>query len=71
MVDFQFRIRKFESFLCTKLGVIIALIDGRGTDAKGDKFMKAVSKRLGEFETLDQITLAQYFFVFLRFSTLL
>ncbi len=59
MVDFQFRIRKFESFLCTNLNVIVALIDGRGTDGKGDKYLKTVSKRLGEFETHDQLALAQ------------
>ncbi|CAF0793607.1 unnamed protein product [Brachionus calyciflorus] len=58
VVDYQFRIRKFETYLCVNYGIIIATIDGRGTDSNGDKFMKAVSKRLGELETLDQIALA-------------
>jgi dipeptidyl-peptidase-4 len=59
VVDFQFRIRKFESYLCTNFGFIIAVMDGRGTDANGDKFLKAISKRLGEVETEDQIALVR------------
>lgn len=59
-VDFQFRIRKFETFLCINFGVIVVVMDGRGTDANGDKYLKAVSKRLGEVESEDQITLAKY-----------
>lgn len=59
IVDFQFRIRKFEAFLSVNLGVIVAAIDGRGTDSNGDKFMKMVAKKLGEYETLDQIALAK------------
>lgn len=58
-VDHQFRIRKFETYLCVNFGIVIALIDGRGTDGNGDKFLKAVSKRLGKLETHDQVTLAQ------------
>jgi dipeptidyl aminopeptidase/acylaminoacyl peptidase len=60
MVDHQFRIRKFETYLCVNFGIVIALLDGRGTDGNGDKFLKAVSKRLGKLETHDQIALAQY-----------
>jgi dipeptidyl aminopeptidase/acylaminoacyl peptidase len=58
-VDYQFRIRKFETFLCVNFAVVVALVDGRGTDANGDKFMKAVGKRLGELETRDQFALAE------------
>ena len=57
--DFQFRIRKFETFLAVNFGVIVAVLDGRGTDANGDKFMKAVAKNLGELEMLDQLALAR------------
>lgn len=59
MVDFQFRVRKFESFFCTTFKTIVAIMDGRGTDNNGDKFMKSVYRRLGEYETIDQITLAK------------
>lgn len=57
IVDYQFRVRKFETFLCTNFGVIVATMDGRGTDANGDRFLKIVSKRLGEIETQDQLSL--------------
>ena len=56
-MDFQFRVRKFETFVCINFGVIVAVIDGRGTDFNGDKYLKAVNKRLGEFEIADQLTL--------------
>ncbi len=58
-VDFQFRIRKLETFLCVNFGIIIALIDGRGTDANGDSYMKTVYKKLGELETKDQVALVK------------
>lgn len=58
MVDFQFRIRKFESYLCVNYGIIVAVVDGRGTDANGDKFLKSVYKQLGKLESQDQISLA-------------
>lgn len=58
-VDYQFRIRKFESYLCINYGIVIAILDGRGTDGQGDKFLKAVSKKLGQLETNDQIELAK------------
>ena len=59
MVDFQFRVRKFEAYLSINYGIIIAVIDGRGTDGNGDKFLKAVNKKLGKLETLDQLSLAK------------
>jgi dipeptidyl aminopeptidase/acylaminoacyl peptidase len=59
VVDYQFRIRKFESFMAVSFGVIVAVMDGRGTDANGDKFLKAVSKKLGEIETHDQLALVE------------
>jgi dipeptidyl-peptidase-4 len=58
-VDFQFRIRKFESYLCVNYNVIVAVIDGRGTDSNGDAYMKAVYKHLGKLESQDQISLAE------------
>lgn len=60
IVDYQFRIRKFETFLCVNFGIIIATMDGRGTDSNGDRFMKVVYRKLGELETQDQISLAKY-----------
>lgn len=59
IVDFQFKIRKFESYLAVNFGIIVAIMDGRGSDANGDKFLKAVSKRLGELETEDQLHLVR------------
>ena len=38
-VDFQFRIRKFESYLSVNYNIIVAVIDVRGTDANGDKYI--------------------------------
>jgi hypothetical protein len=41
-------------------GIISAYIDGRGTGFKGRKYRAAVSKKLGYYETLDQIAGAKY-----------
>ena len=35
-------------------------MDGRGTDANGDKYLKAVYNKLGELETNDQLALARF-----------
>ena len=56
-VDYQFRIRKYESYLSVNFGVIVAFIDGRGTEGNGDQFLKAIYKQLGRLETLDQFSL--------------
>jgi dipeptidyl-peptidase-4 len=58
MVDYQFRIRKYESYLSVNFNVIIAIMDGRGTTANGEKFKKAVYKQLGKLEATDQVLLA-------------
>jgi dipeptidyl aminopeptidase len=39
---------------------VVALIDGRGTGAKGRKYRNWVSKQLGKYETLDQVNGARY-----------
>lgn len=44
--------------MCVNYGIIIAVVDGRGTDANGDQYMKAVYKQLGKLESQDQISLA-------------
>ena len=59
LVDYQFRIRKFESYIAVNYNVIVAIVDGRGTSANGEKFEKAVYKQLGKLETIDQIELAK------------
>lgn len=41
-------------------GYIVACVDGRGTGGRGRAFMDAVYKRLGHFETIDQIAAARY-----------
>ncbi len=59
MVDFQYRIRRLESFLCTNLRIIVAIMDGRGTDDNGDSFAKSIYGKLGKLETADQQALAR------------
>jgi dipeptidyl-peptidase-4 len=41
-------------------GYIIACVDNRGTGARGEEFRKMTYKRLGHFETIDQINAAKY-----------
>jgi dipeptidyl aminopeptidase/acylaminoacyl peptidase len=45
--------------LCLNYNIVIALLDGRGTDGNGENYMKSIYKRLGELETLDQFNLAK------------
>ena len=55
-VDFQFRIRKFETFIAVNFGVIVAVMDGRGTDSNGDKFMKSVAKKFRKKDKLRRVS---------------
>ncbi len=41
-------------------GFLVVCVDGRGTGARGTAFRDVVYKRLGYFETQDQIAAAQY-----------
>ena len=41
-------------------GFIVACVDGRGTGARGNKFMHCVYKDLGHYETIDQVNAANY-----------
>ncbi len=41
-------------------GYIIISVDGRGTGGRGTKFKHSVYRRLGHFETIDQIAAAKY-----------
>ena len=41
-------------------GFIIVCVDGRGTGGRGNKFMHAVYKDLGHYETIDQINAARH-----------
>ena len=47
-------------YLASK-GYIVAVVDGRGTGAKGTEFKKATYKNLGKLEIEDQIAAAKYF----------
>lgn len=40
-------------------GFIHVIVDGRGTGFKGRKYRSAVSKRLGKYESEDQIAAAR------------
>lgn len=41
-------------------GYVVACVDGRGTGARGREFEQIVYKRLGHFETIDQIALLNH-----------
>lgn len=41
-------------------GYVIACVDGRGTGARGREFEQCVYKRLGHFETIDQLALVSH-----------
>lgn len=41
-------------------GYIVACVDGRGTGARGYKFMTCTYKNLGHYETIDQVNAAKY-----------
>uniref|UniRef100_A0A8C5LIW2 Fibroblast activation protein alpha n=1 Tax=Jaculus jaculus TaxID=51337 RepID=A0A8C5LIW2_JACJA len=49
------------SYLASKEGIVIALVDGRGTAFQGDKFLYAVYRKLGVYEVEDQITAVRKF----------
>lgn len=42
-------------------GYVVACVDGRGTGYKSRKWSDVVYKQLGKYETIDQITAANYF----------
>ncbi len=42
-------------------GYIVACVDNRGTDGRGEAFRKSTYMQLGKFETIDQIEAAKYF----------
>ena len=47
--------------MLTQKGYIIAVVDNRGTGARGQDFKKMTYGQLGKYETIDQIEAAQYF----------
>ncbi|XP_052038530.1 prolyl endopeptidase FAP isoform X1 [Apodemus sylvaticus] len=49
------------TYLASKEGIVIALIDGRGTAFQGDKFLYAVYRKLGVYEVEDQLTAVRKF----------
>ncbi|GAB1286368.1 Prolyl endopeptidase FAP [Apodemus speciosus] len=49
------------TYLASKEGIVIALIDGRGTAFQGDKFLHAVYRKLGVYEVEDQLTAVRKF----------
>jgi len=48
----------FDEFLASQ-GIIVAMLDGRGTGWRGDTFEKIVYKQLGKYETEDQTQFAE------------
>ncbi len=59
IVDYQFNVKKFEAYMTVNYDVIVASIDGRGSSANGERFLKAVYKKLGKAEVSDQLQLAK------------
>lgn len=49
----------YENYFA-KAGFVVVCVDGRGTGGRGREFMDAVYKRLGHFESIDQIAAANY-----------
>lgn len=49
------------TYLASKEGIIVALVDGRGTAYQGDKILHAVYRRLGVYEVEDQISAVKKF----------
>ncbi|KYO17938.1 prolyl endopeptidase FAP [Alligator mississippiensis] len=49
------------TYLVSKEGIIVALVDGRGTAYQGDKMLHAVYRRLGVYEVEDQISAVKKF----------
>ncbi|SFE37688.1 S9 family peptidase [Thermophagus xiamenensis] len=49
----------WEYYLATK-GYLIVTVDGRGTGARGEEFLKSTYLQLGRFESDDQIETARY-----------
>jgi dipeptidyl-peptidase-4 len=50
----------WHQYLAQELGVVVAIVDNRGTGGRGRAFKNAVYKRLGELEAQDQIAAAQH-----------
>ncbi|MFY0688367.1 MAG: S9 family peptidase [Cyclobacteriaceae bacterium] len=47
-------------YFMVQQGYIIAVVDGRGTGFRGEKFKKITYKQLGKYETEDQISAAKH-----------
>ena len=52
--------------LLASLGIIIVIVDGRGTGFRGREYRSCISHRLGILEALDQIAAAKYSFSFFK-----
>jgi len=50
---------RFHLYLASQLNIIIVSVDNRGTGARGQSFMKQTYLKLGELETIDQISVAK------------
>lgn len=48
------------TYLASKEGIVVALVDGRGTAFQGDKFLYAVYRKLGVYEVEDQIAAVRW-----------
>lgn len=47
-------------FYFAQKGIITVCVDGRGTAARGSRFMHSVYRNLGYYETIDQVNAARY-----------
>ena len=50
----------WDYYAAAERGFVVICVDGRGTGARGAAFRDVVYKRLGYFETIDQLAVARY-----------
>lgn len=50
----------WDYYAAAERGFIVICVDGRGTGARGTAFRDVVYKRLGYYETIDQLAVARY-----------
>ncbi|XP_077176016.1 prolyl endopeptidase FAP isoform X2 [Paroedura picta] len=51
----------WATYLASKEGIVVALVDGRGTAFQGDEMLYAVYRKLGVYEVADQISAVRKF----------
>lgn len=58
-INDRFQIPGWDDYLVTRLGIVVAYVDGRGSGLRGDKVKFAVYRKLGGPEIEDFTSVAQ------------